>query len=341
MERRQNLTSARGPIFEFQIFDPYTIIFVSSLLAILAALFVYSYFIYQRHKAAFAGATFVDRLLSAFSHVDDPNSGPLAHIFAGILLLIGLASLVSAITLLLIRPLNFDLSVTLSVFSAVTVIFFGTMDIWNLWQTKRLFFRQGYVVPDFKALIVQITDEINVMRKSIALDYNGIPQQHHRIIGISPQFYFGMLSYPNSDEELNYRNALTNVCSIKASASGRSLPITIACGDVETINDWHKRFYLGDPDFANKCSKANEKFERLIEDMAFAADVKNDTLFTRIKGIPSVQFLIVGNKLFEFTMNSGDHKTEIYNTQVLSDSRQCAAYIKQLEFILSLHKRAA
>lgn len=183
------------------------------------------------------------------------------------------------------------------------------------------------------------------MEKSIREDHNFKAQPHHRLYAVAPHFYFGMLSFPNDAVTQRYRNALTDLCQARSS-SKNGFPIEIICGDEGLIRKWHEEYYkkTSDPDL--KIAEADRLFEQLISDMNSRGlriegdhgqeNFEENSLFIRMSSLPDVQFMVIGNKLFEFTMNSVNSSTEIYNTQVISDSRQCNAYVNHFLFIKRL-----
>jgi hypothetical protein len=58
-----------------------------------------------------------------------------------------------------------------------------------------------------------------------------------------------------------------------------------------------------------------------------------DGPFKRATRIPPVQFMIIGNKLFEFTIDESGPPYEIFNTQVISDRRYIRAYLETFKLI--------
>lgn len=309
-----------------------------SLVIFLLGLLSYYHLIYAPHKSFFAGKSAWDRIYTAFSHIDDSKTGPVPHIIAGVLTLTGTSGLVSIVVVRLFDS-EFRVSILLSVFSAITVIFFAAMEIWTLWQTRRIFFGQGFVVNDFKKLIQLLTEELNLLDNSIRVDHKFLPQQNHRVYAVAPHFFFGMLSFPGSTEERDYKNALLNICELKERCASNTFDLQIICHDELSIEKWHEDYYASVAEDARNelIEDANRKFEGLVADMDKAVyGNKNGSIFTRLSNVPNVQFMVIGNKLFEFTMNSKNTSTSIYNTQVISDSRQCDAYIEQFKFIQDL-----
>ena len=316
--------------------EGYQLLLLLWLISFLVGIGIYYSVIYRPNKDLFSGMNTWDRLLTVFSHIADSNTTPTPHIFAGVLLLMGTSGLVSTATVWIARPHPFDLSLVLSVFSGLTVVFFIAVEIWTLWQTRRLFFSQGYVVADFRRLIVQLTEELNLLERSVRIDHKMKPQKHHRVYVVAPHFFFGMLSFPDSKETLDYRNSLTNICALRKSCAS-AFDVQFICSDSDSIAKWHVGFFTERDNPQQKVQDANTAFEALVQEM----DTKGlregeSSMFTRLAHVPNVQFMVIGNKLFEFTMNSANNSTSIFNTQVLSDSRQCDAYIEQFKFVKRL-----
>lgn len=317
----------------------YTTIFWCSVVIFILGMVTYYRAIFVPNKEIFSGKSLRDRILSAFSHVDDSHTGPGAHILAGVMSLVGAAGIVATLLLMWLQPETFSVSLILSAFSALTVVFFAAMEIWTLWQTRRIFFSQGYVVNDFRRLIVLLTRELQTLEDSIREDYKGKPQPYHRVYAVAPHFFFGMLSFPLERETRDYENALLNICALRKNCHG-AFDIRFICSDENSIHEWHERYYSQHPEKIKKVEEADAKFENLIQQMDQKArrteEDGSSTIFTRLSDVPKVQFMVIGTKLFEFTLNSENNSTDIYNTQVISDSRQCNAYIEQFKFVSRL-----
>ena len=312
---------------------------VISALSFITGVWLYYHRIYSSNYAHFRGKTRSQAFLALFSHVDSVHTGPAPHIISGVLTLAGGVGLISLAVLRFLIPSKFDAAMTLSLFSAIAVLFFAAIEIWTLWQAKRIAFDKGYIVSDFKTLIRQLTEELKLMEQSIRIDYELQPErQIHRFYAVAPHFFFGMLSFPRERITRDYRNALVDLCEVRGACT-ESFPIDIICSDDASIHEWHMKYFRLSRDKDAKIKSADETFNALLNDMdreARRPDETDYSIFSRMEDVPKVQFMIIGNKLFEFTMNSANNSTNIFNTQVVSDARLCDAYIEQYKFIKNL-----
>lgn len=271
-------------------------------------------------------------IVSLFSHVNDEKATATPHVIAGLSTMVGLIGLITLIIVAIQPFAEVDASLMLSLFSALTVLFFAATEIWTLWQTRRISHERGHKIDTFPQLIARLAKDLDELEEAIRKDFKNKPHDHHRLYIVAPHFLFGMLSHPDADETLDYRDALRSLFE-RRRACETPFTIEVICGTDVEIETWHKR-HIKTVD-SEELQTKNEDFEKYLEDLDEMGRREGETgsLFTRISPVPDVQFMIIGNTLFEFTMNSINKNTEILNTQVMYSRRTCEAYINQFRFI--------
>lgn len=297
-------------------------------------LWTYTY-IYIKHITHLRYERLHARAVSLFSHVNADDATATPHIIAGLSTMVGLIGLIT-LAIVAIQPFaEVDASLMLSLFSALTVLFFAATEIWTLWQTRRISHERGHKIDTFPQLIARLAKDLEKLEKAIRKDFKNKPHDHHRLYIVAPHFLFGMLSHPDADETIKYKEALTRLFE-RRRVCETPFPIEVICGTDFEIIAWHKG-HIKDAD-SDELQTKNDEFEQYLKylDERGTREGETGSFFTRISPVPDVQFMIIGNTLFEFTMNSKNKNTEILNTQVMYSRRTCESYINQFKFIKNI-----
>jgi hypothetical protein len=282
--------------------------------------------IYWHNRETLQNNSLRNAFMAVFSHVDRTDAGPFPHMFACLFTLFGIAGLLSLLIVNVENENSFNFGLTLSTFSVVTVAFFIVLEVWTLWQARRLAFNQGYEVIEFKELTRLIGDALQRQRKSITQHYKGIPQSFHRVYVLAPEFYFGHMSFPDSEERVNIKMGYQEAFSRSRTSN---LKLQIICGDKDLAGRFHKE-YFGDG-AEDSVRRADDTFEEFLETIP-RANLK------RANKLPPMQFIIIDNTLFEFSLASNNNHSEVFNTQVISDSKTLNIYIRQFEYFWEIVK---
>jgi hypothetical protein len=285
-----------------------------------------------------SGSTIVDLI----SHVPSPNSGPGFHVLAGTSLVgglsIGLATVLSDIAV----PFSDFTPAVVSTASLLIGLTFSSVSLWTLWQARRLDFQAGYKIHDFHDLIARINRDLTALFESLQGVYQLRAQPYHRVYLVTTQPFLGMLSYPNSTETREFQEHFRTLARLTADTirlhkrgdSSHDLDFQVICGDPLAIKEFHRSFYHQSARTPEELAALDDSVEREIQQMSDVIMAAGGTgPFLRTRDVPRVQFMIIGNKLYEFTLDPGNSVTEIFNTQVLHDSRYCEAYIQNFSIM--------
>ncbi len=323
------------------------LVFLSTIFIILGS---YSYFkLFRDFRVLREQRTISERLVDLISHVPDPKAGPGPHIFAGVTLIFGIALAFGTIVADVSSEPEDFLSYVISLSSLIVGTLFSAISLWTLWQTRRLEYQAGYKIFDFHHLIIVLNKELDNLLSSLR-NYQKKPQPFHRVYLVTTQPFLGMLTYPNSKETSKFESSLFEcarlysdlVLEFNNNSIPRMFEFQVICGDKSAISEFHKKYFTANGTTESKLADLDDTVEIKIKQMNELARTQNkknkitENLgpFLRMDHVPKVQYMIIGNKLFEFTLESGNSLSEIFNTQVVSDSRYCNAYIENFKILL-------
>jgi hypothetical protein len=182
-----------------------------------------------------------------------------------------------------------------------------------------------------------LNEELTHLISSYTITYNHKAQAFHRVYLVTTEPFLGSLSYHDLDQWKLFRTHLETLSSLRAESIrqpsvNRYFEFHVVCGDAQSIKGFHQSFYSGSgktPDeIARSAQRANDDIDRYN---SMVKDAGGDGPFYRTNKIPPVQFMVIGNKLFEFTLESQGSMTEIFNTQVVHDTRFCKNYIETFD----------
>ncbi|HEX8624696.1 MAG TPA: hypothetical protein VF782_06420 [Allosphingosinicella sp.] len=278
--------------------------------------------------------TFVD----LFSHLPVTESGPAPHVIAGASLLTGLSLLVGIFLADRMGEEERFFEITIASAGLLIAVSFSFVTIWTLWQTRRIDFRAGYKIFDFLDLIKKLNLELDALTKSYVEVYDKRAQPFHRVYLVTTEPFLGSLSYKDLPAQKAFRNHLEELSklraqSLRSKANGdQTFEFHVVCGDAETILKFHREFYNGAnqpvEEIERAAKEANQDIARFNQ---MVQEAGGEGPFYRTNRIPPVQFMVIGNKLFEFTLESQGSMTEIFNTQVVFDTRFCRNYIETFD----------
>ena len=281
-------------------------------------------------------------LVDLFSHLPVAETGPAAHVVAGASLVSGLA-LLSAIFLADGLGENGRFfEITMASAGLFIAVSFSFVTIWTLWQTRRLDFQAGYKIFDFLDLIKKLNHELDVLIDSYVNVYAGRAQPFHRVYLVTTEPFLGSLSYKKSRETDIFRGHLEKLSTLRADSlrvnnGDEKFHFHVVCGDHNTIQKFHESFYRCSStpleEVRRGAERANKDIDRFNEVVQEAGGVGP---FYRSNRVPPVQFMVIGNKLFEFTLESQGSMSEIFNTQVVFDTRFCKNYIETFDILREL-----
>lgn len=322
--------------------DIYNLLVLLSTALMALGIIIY-WLIWYGHRDSFERSSYLQALVDLISHIPTAASKPGLHIAAGMSFASGLSLLIStAIADILISHSSRtpdQLGGMVATIGGVLIsIGFSGISLWTLWQTRRIEFQAGYKVHDFHDLISILDDELEKIITSYEGVYGRKAQPFHRVYLVTTHPFLGALTYPNSNKTTMFKNHLSTLTSCLNDDTDSKLIFRVLCGNHNAIQKFYSNYYAS-------AGKENEKIIQKAKSVSSDIDEMNARVlrsggqqpFILCEQIPPVQFMIVGNTLFEFTLESGHSQSEVFNTQVVHDSRYCGAYIKNFEIYQSVY----
>lgn len=331
--------------------DGYIICQYVSLFLIVVGMLTYFY-LYSTYRVLREDKTTSEAIIDIISHVPEAGARPGPHILAGVSLVCGVSLSLAAMISDIVAPAKEFVAYLVSLSSLMIAAAFSSISMWTLWQARRLEFQAGYKIHDFYQLISKLNCELELLLSSLRGHYQMKSQPFHRVYLITTQPFLGMLSYPNSDATNKFKGLVhqcadahyKTVFEYNHKNCDSYFDFHILCGDNTLLKNFHEKFYDNKSGYdEKKIISLSQEVEKEIQDINDRAErangvdnrIKKDLgPFHRVKVIPSVQFMVIGNKLFEFTLEAGNSQSEIFNTQVVHDSRYCESYINNFRLFL-------
>ena len=310
-------------------------------------------FLYRTYRVLREDKTTSEAVIDIISHVPEIGAGPGPHILAGISLVCGFSLLSATIISDIVAPKGEFIAYLVSLSSLAIAALFSSISMWTLWQARRLEFQAGYKIHDFYHLIASLNKDLEALLFSIRESYQLKAQPFHRVYLITTQPFLGMLSYPNSEASNKFKGLIKQCVDVYYNTvldynlgNAKSIfQFHVICGDQDLFKKFHESFFYNSGIDNEKINNINIEVEKEIEVLNkkvergnFKGLFESDSdlgPFHRVKAVPTVQFMIIGNKLYEFTLEAGNSQSEIFNTEVVHDSRYCEAYIKNFELFLT------
>jgi hypothetical protein len=314
---------------------------------ILIGLYIYASRIIPLKRKELIDKGFIKNLEYYIAYVPSDDSKAWHHIVAGVCTSIGICLVIGVgIAALIVCQDHDGMDFHHVIFESsglVFAIFISGISFWTLWQTKKIEHLQGFNVSDLSALLKHLNKEI----KRIIDDYNSKNNKraldYHRFFLITSNPFLGLLSYPNDEDTQNFLGSLESLKTIKvieqSNKNTDKFRIEIVCVDEEHMKIFHTEFYsnrekkqnnngkkknndLSD-EVKEKIQKANSITENLLK------EYNGHNIITRVKEVPKFpQFAIVGNKVFEFTLEARSPFTEVTETHIVVDRKRADMYEK-------------
>ena len=166
--------------------------------------------------------------------------------------------------------------------------------------------------------------------------------EHHAVAIITTNPFFGCLSY--KDE--NFTGELSAQLFKMAAAVGESVRnssghaggrrnsrFEIICGDTAALQAFHEEFYAMDP---RKQELADERTKWTNDRLAELENRAGAEIVTRVKVVPPNQFAVVGDVVYDFTLESFGQRSEIFDTDVKQDRRTARKAFTTFEILKTL-----
>ena len=265
-----------------------------------------------------------------FAHVDHSRGSALPHIIAGISFIGGLAILLASAVAILIFGDSASLNVRLALASISIGILFSSISLWTLWQTRRITFGYGTTITEMEDLVRHLNIEIDKLIASFRDVHKSHAQPYHRFLLVTTQPLFGSLTPIRKELSEHFQSNLRKLATCQRDTIDPESPFSfqIVCGDQPLINEFHRE-YFGKND--NEINRMNDVVESLLADLE-RDSLDTHTVVIRKASIPPVQFAIVGNSVFTFSLQTADATTVIDGSRH-ADIRHVAAYRRTFEFL--------
>jgi hypothetical protein len=209
--------------------------------------------------------------------------------------------------------------------------------LWTLYQTKRLERLQGEGIKGFDTLVGAVRKEIDslIQRWDDSRDRSS---DVFRLYMITNNPYFGVNSYPGKPVSLDYASSLKKLAervkTQRLKTKENEFKFRIICADKVTIDIFNANYE--DRGTYDKATR-NQESEALIQDLI---EFLGDDAFYRLPHvIPAVQFIVVGDVVFEFILESPDSKasrargSDIIHTTRIDDRLVAERFERYIEFL--------
>ncbi len=282
-----------------------------------------------------------ERVVALVSYIDsDSYNRPTAkkHIIAGVSVCIGLCLLIGVgVSELPFVTCDYGAHGTVLTAAGLTFgILISVISFWTLWQTKKIENLQGAYIPGFKKLAEDLAVAIKKVNEHFV--NNGCSaSEGHRLIFITINPYFGVLSFLNDPIEVSFREALRAAAeNVSRSQGSTKFSMAILCGSISTIENFNRCFFQSKfPSMANadrvaKILDANKRTFAFLDELNIKAGTQ---VVFQGEHIPDLQFAIVGNSVFEFFLlepRTGSI-TGIAGARKIEDGLVCMRFLKQYE----------
>jgi hypothetical protein len=289
-----------------------------------------------------------EKLAALFSYVPtDPSirPTPVKHIVAGVLAFIGLSLFVGGLlSHLVVHPNYNEHSAALSLAGMIFALLLSGLSFWTLWQTKKIESLQGAHISGFKKLTSDLADAIKDVHDDF-VRHGCSASSHHRVIFVTNNPYFGVLSFFNDPVEIKFREALTNVAhDVSRSMGSTKFTLMVLCGNEPTIEKFNKEFFENKSPQENQqdreaeIRKANQSTEEFLSKLTGEAE-GNATVVFRGADIPDIQFAIIGNTVFEFILLEPrpGSITGIAGARKIDDALVCNRFLEHFKIFKKLN----
>ena len=298
-------------------------------------------YVYGRHRDTLGTKSLHDRLKHVLFHVPDECSNAWPHVLGLVTGLLGLCITAGASFGWLVSDNDdvgslhsFSIGASAFLFAAVV----SCVSVWTLWQTMRIDHKVGYRITGFVDLIQELTKEIERLTKDFIETHSQRAVEYHHVALVTTNPFLGMLSYPEESFTFKFEGALHTVarCVNASIAFNREHCHTIVfgfeviCGDNAALQTFHETFYEDGTDKVERATRMTAEVEKRIQDHEQSARRK---IYTRVAKVPPTQFLVVGDAVYEFTLEALGQRSEIYDTDVRQDRRAAKKSLATFEIL--------
>lgn len=303
------------------------ILWIGALAVALASLGYWR--MWSRRKDLFKGLAFTEILTSLLSHLPDEDSPAYPHVILGVMLLGGIASLATGIANAVITSNShqMDISAAVTIGAATFAVLLSFISFWTLWQTRRIEQLQGSEIQGFDDLIIRITKDIRKISKEAKSLSSGARREHLRVLLITKNPYWGVLSYPDEDFTGQFRVAIELLAK---QAKEHLVKFEVLCGRPETIRAFNAEILHQADDNPLVIERCNDT-RKFIEDVSRLAE--GEKIFHEAREIPKLQFAIVGNVVYEFILSAGVQQSEIHRARCIREKRTCERFVETFEIL--------
>jgi hypothetical protein len=302
---------------------------------------------WSEHKEKLKFLPTPEIIVALVSHL--PSDGnvrpsPKKHIIAGVSICMGVCLLVGVgISQLPFVEPHYDAHGTALTAAGLTFgILISVISFWTLWQTKKIESLQGAYTPGFKKLTLDLAVAIEELHGDFVAHGNSA-SMGHRVILITKNPYFGLLSFFDDAIERRFRTALCTAAEdVSRSHGTNKFTMVVLCGNKQIFEDFNREFFesklpnLNKIDRDAKISDANQRTQGLLTELDTKA---GEQVVFQGANIPDIQFAIVGHTVFEFILlepRSGSI-TGIAGARKIEDGLVCGRFLKQYELIKKLN----
>lgn len=232
-------------------------------------------------------------------------------------------------------------------------VLISLISFWTLWQTKKIEHLQGFDVSDLTALLKHLNKEILRIASDYDAKHHKKAQDYHRFLLVTTNPFLGLLSYPDDEDTNGFLGSLNRLKMIKIAENAdkddknnsKKFRFEILCADETRMEEFHKEFFL-----KKEGSVVTEELkEKINHNTALTEDYlkqfmtpETPDIVHRRKEIPKFpQFAIVGNMVFEFTLEARAPFTEVTETHIVMDRKRCDMYEETFKLLkMTLPKQA-
>jgi len=314
---------------------------------LIVGIYVYISRIVPLKKKELSDKGFLRNLEYYIAYVPSDDSKAAHHIVAGVCTSIGFCIVLGiCIAAVVIYRDHGGIDFHHIIFESAGLVFaflISGISFWTLWQTKKIEHLQGFNVTDLTSLLKLLNKEVN----RIAADYDSKHHKkaldYHRFFLITANPFLGILSYPDDDDTNSFLGSLNRLKTIKviekSNQNTDKFKFEIICANKENMKDFHLDFYskreINQNKFETvenielpketkeKIENANVITENLLEEFAY----DSHSIVTRVNSVPKFpQFAIIGNTVFEFTLETTSPFTEVTETHIVVDRKRADMY---------------
>lgn len=202
---------------------------------------------------------------------------------------------------------------------------------------------------EFEFQIRQLTEAMKTLKDRF--DEGRRPNESYRVLFVTKNPFFGMLTYQgrtfterfadeltalaNCLERYNKTAILTNGAAIDNGSRRSGFDFRVICADTGLLNKFHLEVIKEISDEASAKSLAPKMTQEVDEKLRridhLAGYLSPTSVFKRVDDIPPTQFMIIGDTLYEFTLESTRSGSDVRYADIKEDKRACDRYQETFE----------